>query len=168
MEVLFALWDQPTRWMLIEPSERSCKNRNKTKKGCASVANRPRFGRGKPAVITRRTEATERVFAKCAVYKSLRSYIKSGRSVCEQSSGAVWKTRWTSWAPVPNKPTVSVDVKQHFNVCEHVAVSATSYGFCGRKATLNNKSTSRAQELCESRGGRPGLPSLINLRFLWT
>ena len=26
----------------------------------------------------------------------------------------------------------------------------------------------RAQELCESRGGRPGLPSLINLRFLWT
>ena len=26
----------------------------------------------------------------------------------------------------------------------------------------------RAQELCESRGGRPGLPSLINLQFLWT
>ena len=26
----------------------------------------------------------------------------------------------------------------------------------------------RAQELCERRGGRPGLPSLINLRFLWT
>ena len=26
----------------------------------------------------------------------------------------------------------------------------------------------RAQELCESRGGRPGLPSLLNLRFLWT
>ena len=25
-----------------------------------------------------------------------------------------------------------------------------------------------AQELCESRGGRPGLPSLIYLRFLWT
>ena len=29
-----------------------------------------------------------------------------------QSSGAVWKSRWTSWAPVPNKPTVSVDVNQ--------------------------------------------------------
>ena len=28
--------------------------------------------------------------------------------------------------------------------------------------------TERAQELCESRGGRPGLPSLISLRFLWT
>ena len=26
----------------------------------------------------------------------------------------------------------------------------------------------RAQELCESRGGRPGLPSLISLQFLWT
>ena len=23
------------------------------------------------------------------------------------------KVRWPSWAPVPNKPTVSVDVKQH-------------------------------------------------------
>ena len=28
--------------------------------------------------------------------------------------------------------------------------------------------TNRAQERCESRGGRPGLPSLIILRFLWT
>ena len=26
----------------------------------------------------------------------------------------------------------------------------------------------RAQELCESRGGGPGFPSLISLRFLWT
>ena len=25
-----------------------------------------------------------------------------------------------------------------------------------------------SHELCESRGGHPGLPSLINLRFLWT
>ena len=32
-----------------------------------------------------------------------------------QSSRAVWKSRWTSWAPVPNKPTVPVDVKQLFN-----------------------------------------------------
>ena len=30
-----------------------------------------------------------------------------------QSSGAVSKSRWPSRAPVPNKPTVSVDVKQH-------------------------------------------------------
>ena len=25
-------------------------------------------------------------------------------------------SRWPSWAPGPNKPTVSVDVKQHFNL----------------------------------------------------
>ena len=30
-----------------------------------------------------------------------------------QSLGAVRKSRWPSWAPVPNKPTVSVDIKQH-------------------------------------------------------
>ena len=30
------------------------------------------------------------------------------------------------------------------------------------------QNTVRAQELCESRGGRLGLPSLINLWFLWT
>ena len=33
-----------------------------------------------------------------------------------QSSGAVWKSKWPSWAPRPNEP----------------------YGFCGRKATLNH------------------------------
>ena len=31
----------------------------------------------------------------------------------DQSSGGVWKWRWPSWAPVPNKPKVSVDVKQN-------------------------------------------------------
>ena len=30
------------------------------------------------------------------------------------------------------------------------------------------RTTIRAQELCESRGGHPGLPSLISLQFLWT
>ena len=35
-------------------------------------------------------------------------------------------------------------------------VPSSSYGLCGRKATLNE--TVRAQELCGSRGGRPGLP----------
>ena len=38
--------------------------------------------------------------------------------------------------PVPKKPTVSVDVKQHFNQPQN----------------------DRTQELCKSRGGRPGLP----------
>ena len=31
------------------------------------------------------------------------------------SSGAVWKSRRPSWAPVPDKPMVSVDVKQHLS-----------------------------------------------------
>ena len=29
-----------------------------------------------------------------------------------QSSGSVWKSRWLSWAPIPNKPTVFVDVTE--------------------------------------------------------
>ena len=62
-----------------------------------------------------------------------------GQELCESEGGHPGH-------PVPNKPTVSVDVKQHFN---HIMVY-------------------RAQELCESRGGRPGLLSLISLRFLWT
>ena len=37
----------------------------------------------------------------------------------EQSSGAVWKWRWPSWAPVPNKP----------------------YGLCGRKTMRERKVT---------------------------
>ena len=37
-----------------------------------------------------------------------------------------------------------------------VAVPNSPYGLCGRQATLNFK----AEELCESRGGRPGLPVL--------
>ena len=49
--------------------------------------------------------------------------------------------------------------------CVKVEVgNPSSDGFCGHKAALNI----RAQGLCESRGGRPGLPSLISLRFLWT
>ena len=36
-----------------------------------------------------------------------------------QSSGAVSMSRWTSWAPVPNKATVSMDVKQHFDYHFH-------------------------------------------------
>ena len=41
----------------------------------------------------------------------------NGKKVDEftQSSGAVRKWRWTSWATVPNTLTVSVDVRQHFS-----------------------------------------------------
>ena len=36
-------------------------------------------------------------------------------SVAEASSPGSWTQLQPSWAPVPNKPTVSMDVKQHFN-----------------------------------------------------
>ena len=52
------------------------------------------------------------------------------QEVCESRSGR-------PGLPVPNKPTVSVDVKQHFTI----------FGL-----------SARAQEMCESRSGRPGLP----------
>ena len=42
-----------------------------------------------------------------------------------------------------------------------VEVAVLGFGLCGRKATLNLNMMFRAQELCESRRGRPGLPSLI-------
>ena len=40
----------------------------------------------------------------------------------DQKSGGVRKSRWPSWAPVPKKPTVSVDVKQYFNKYEAALV----------------------------------------------
>ena len=36
------------------------------------------------------------------------------------------------------------------------------------KSCHGNHGFLRAQELCENRGGGPGFPSLISLRFLWT
>ena len=45
-------------------------------------------------------------------YKMLNPFVH----IC-QSSGAVWKSRWLSWAPIPNKPMVSVDIKQHSTKC---------------------------------------------------
>ena len=37
-----------------------------------------------------------------------------------------WGGSWKSWAPVPNKPTVSVDVKQHFNQHQQLAAMSLS------------------------------------------
>ena len=96
-------------------------------------------------------------------YKSM----GTGMGTKFQSSGAVWKPRWTSWAPIPNKPTVAVKVKQHFNQPQWVQKSGyvnfsivqssgavwksrwpswvvhpnEPYSFCGRKATLKCFST---------------------------
>ena len=42
------------------------------------------------------------------------------------------KVEWPSWAPVPNKPTVSADVKQHstktaLKLCEQAHGAGLSY-----------------------------------------
>ena len=54
------------------------------------------------------------------VWFRLQMYIIICSSLCpnQSSSGAVWKSRRLSWAPIPSKPTVSVDVKQHFNCAQ--------------------------------------------------
>ena len=101
-----------------------------------------------------------------------------------QSSGAVWKSRWSSWAasvPPLIVLMVSVDVKQHWTeglseprsrVKVEVVVLGCSpapnspYGLCRRKATLNWR-TVRAQEPCETRGGRPGL-TVPNSPYQWS
>ena len=74
--------------------------------------------------------------------------------------------------PVPNKPTVSVDVKQQWISTQSVRaqelcgrrnsrpglpIPNSLYGLCGRKTALNLNIMFRAQELCESRGGHPEL-----------
>ena len=51
-------------------------------------------------------------------------------SKLQGSGAAVWKWRWPSWAPVPNKPTVFVDVKQHFNNNINCAKGTSSGGVC--------------------------------------
>ena len=44
-----------------------------------------------------------------------------------------------------------------------------SWGLCGRNSGREEVPfRGRGQELCESRGGRPGLFVLMNLTFLWT
>ena len=46
--------------------------------------------------------------------KKRKKVIKNTASlVITELRSCVRKSRWPSWAPVPNKPTVSVDVKQH-------------------------------------------------------
>ena len=88
---------------LYDVSGWCCKNRmalNPTKTKCMLMATRQKHHRKKKK-------------------SSFKSKVRDHANRA-QSSGAVWKSRWPSWAPVPNKP----------------------YGFCGRKATLNNNRAS--------------------------
>ena len=80
-----------------------------------------------------------------------------------QSSEGVWKWRWPSWAPVPNKPyglcgrkaTLNCSISE-LRSCVKVEVAVlgsrvpnSPYGLCGRKATLE-------EEVGVGRGGGGG------------
>ena len=163
------------------------------------------------------------IFTRLSVSCTLRAQV-----LCESRGGR------PAGPPVPNKPTVSVDVKQHLTNFLHTSVNRQFSDTCGvtsyvsgwRKDVVNQCLVSPAdyspwcehrpwgklggvawkgagakeggggwrvacntevqylpkvmnmsllrpglqgpQELCEGRGGRPGLRSLINLWFLWT
>ena len=61
-------------------------------------------------ILKKLSEAEDQNILQCRVHKALKCLVRYS-----QSSGAVRKSRWLSWAPVPNKPMVSVDVKQQCN-----------------------------------------------------
>ena len=81
----------PCPWSLLGPA---CGKDGCCSKSCAALAN----------------HRADRQWARA--YTNRASYTMADRARY-QSSGAVWKSRWPSWVSVPNKPTVSVDVKQH-------------------------------------------------------
>ena len=54
--------------------------------------------------------------AVAAVLPVLHIYLYISLDLSIQSSGALRKSRWPSWVPAHNKPTVSVDVKQNLSI----------------------------------------------------
>ena len=88
------------------------------------------------------------------------------KTLTHQSSGAVWKWR-SSWAPVPNKPMVSVDVKQHstnFNPQPAPPPPPLPPAtLCVYKEAKRAHKHIIVQELCESWGGCPELSVLTSL-----
>ena len=78
------------------------------------------------------------------------------------------KVEVASWAPVPDKPTVSEDVKHHSTRTATSTftqlLSAQSIGCSSRYLKVSVCGLPViVQELCESRGGRPGLSVLTSL-----
>ena len=75
--------------------------------------------------------------------------------------------------PVLMSLTVSVDVKQHWTMLRHWSqfVPNMSTDIRGHEALHHHHRVQHTQSsgtVCESRGRRPGHPSLISLRLLWT
>ena len=118
----------------------------------------------------------------CAVSVDFKQHLKK---LCTlRSSGAVWKSRWTSWAPrpVPNSPcgfcgrkSTFEEVVYHSLLGSSVKVEMDVLGSPPQiliivlmqlwflwtwSNTWRSSVSFIAQELCESRSGRPGLPVL--------
>ena len=71
-----------------------------------------------------------------------------------QSSGAVWKSRWMSWAPVPSKPTVSVDIKQHFIIMAFWPWGQT-WSSASKKGQHTHTQQQQQQHQQQQQKGRP-------------
>ena len=83
----------------------------------------------------------------------------------------LWKSRWPSWAPRPNELCwfFSVDVKQNWigimltHWSQFVPNTSTPHPRTLSATSSSSNYSHRVQELCESRGGHPGLSVLISL-----
>ena len=84
---------------------------------------------------------------------------KKSRSFCQ-------KCRWQ----VTAKHAYTIRIEPCFGIGHNLSLicQMTSEDIKHQLNNNNNIEWNRAQGLCKSRGGRPGLPSLINLRFLWS
>ena len=68
---------------------------------------------------------------------------------------------------------ITTNIIRHFSIGTHCPPLHKKLNTRNQSPTKSRTPTerqARAQELCDSRGGRPGLPYLIliSLRFLWT
>ena len=110
------------------------------------------------------------------------SEYKRGNEISSKnhSSGAVWESRWTSWAVRPNEPSGFRGRKDLLNRASALVTTCPWYvNWHLRTLSINSSSSSApkntiVQELCESRGGRPGLSVLaslmvsVDVRLYWT
>ena len=97
-------------------------------------------------------------FARCSLkpkglnFRIIIMFLKSARTVRRTRLGRSWEN-----IPIQLLATTGTELRSCVNI--EVAVPNSPCGLdCGRKATGNVNSDFRAQVLCESRGGRPGLP----------
>ena len=86
------------------------------------------------------------------------------------AAGSIWANRWAivdQTGPFGFYPAFSACLVSRLNVKRKLQVHARIYYFVPRldSNTARLAESDRAQEVCESRGGRRGLPALISLRF---